>query len=356
VIVGIPSLIDSIEDIISLEINIDVLMTLAAFSSVLIGSGMEGALLLVLFSISHAMEHAVSSKAKSAINTLTKLTPTVAFVVKDDGSLIERSVKDIAKGTKILIKADQVIPLDGKVIEGTSSVNLVHLTGENLPITKKEGDTVPSGGRNLEGSLTIEVTHTCADSTLSKIIQLVTQAQEARPRLQRWFDKLSRAYAISIILLATTFALTMPLFLNIPYLTLEGSIYRALAFLIAASPCALIIAIPIAYLSAISICARNGILIKGGITLDALASCKVFAFDKTGTLTTGVLKCQAIETLTDVSQEKIDQALSIAYALERNAIHPVAQAIVSYAEERGALLTKLEGFKSIPGYGLEAVA
>jgi Zn2+/Cd2+-exporting ATPase len=354
VMVGVPSLIESIDDLLNVEINIDLLMTLAAFSSVLIGSAFEGALLLVLFAISHAMEHAVSDKAKSSINSLTKLSPTVASVIQEDGSLIERSVKDITVGTSILVKAGQVVPLDGTVLEGSSSVNLVHLTGENLPVTKGPGDEVPSGGMNLEGVLTLIVTHTSSDSTLSQIIKLVIQAQQAKPELQRWFDKLSRTYATSIIAISFVLALVMPLFLNIPYFTFEGSIYRALAFLIAASPCALIIAIPIAYLSAISVCAKNGILLKGGVTLDALATCKVFAFDKTGTLTTGLLKLINVETLDAKAQERTGEALSVAYALERNAVHPIATAITTYAKEQGTKLAKLHQFKSIPGYGLEA--
>lgn len=355
-IVGVPSLIEAIEHVINLEINIDVLMTLAAFSSIPIGGGLEGALLLVLFSISHSMEHAVTDKAKSAISSLTKLTPTTASVIQEDGSLIERAVKDVAVGTKILIKSGQVVPLDGKILEGTSSLNLVHLTGENLPVTKKPGDEIPSGGRNLEGVLTVEVTHTSADSTLSKIIKLVTQAQEARPKLQQWFSKLSSAYASTIILLSFFFALAMPWILNISYFSVEGSIYRALAFLIAASPCALILAMPIAYLSAISVCARNGILLKGGITLDALSKCKVFAFDKTGTLTTGQLKCKAVECLNSSTPADLFQALSIAYALERGAVHPVAQAIVNYAQELSVPLGEIKAIKSIPGYGIEAKA
>lgn len=354
-LVGIPALISSIDDLLSLEINIDLMMTLAAFSSVLIGSAMEGGLLLVLFAFSHSMEEAVTVKAKGAINALTKLSPTMASVIQEDGSLLSRSVKDIAVGTRILIKAGEVVPLDGKVIEGSSSLNLVHLTGENQPVTKKPGDEVPSGGRNLEGSLVLEVSRTTADSTLSRIIKLVTHAQEVRPQLQRWFDKLSRAYATTIILGAVILALSMPLFLEIPYFTYEGSIYRALAFLIAASPCALIIAIPIAYLSAISVCAKNGLLLKGGITLDALASCKVFAFDKTGTLTTGKLRCKAIEPLEESDPYGVEEALSVAYALERGAIHPVAEAILSYAKECSAKPALLKEFKSIPGYGLSAI-
>lgn len=353
--VGVPALIVSIEDLFNFNINIDLLMTLAAFSSVLIGSGMEGALLLVLFAVSHAMEDAVTAKAKSAINTLNKLSPTTAYVIQGDGILVERSVKDVVVGNRILIKAGQVIPLDGVVIEGSSSINLAHLTGENLPMTKKPGDEVPSGGRNLEGALVIEVTRTSSDSTLSQIIKLVTQAQEAHPKLQKWFDKLSRTYAITIILSAATLALTMPLVLGIPFFSVEGSLYRSLAFLIAASPCALIIAVPIAYLSAISACAKKGILLKGGVTLDDLGNSTVMAFDKTGTLTTGVLKCKAIESTEGLSQEKIEEAVSVAYTLERNAVHPIAQAIFNYGEEKGAPLATIQFFKSIPGYGLEAL-
>lgn len=353
---GIPSLIEAIEDLLNGIINIDILMTLAAFSSILIGSAMEGGLLLVLFALSGSMEDAVTSKAKGAISKLHKLSPTKACVIEADGTLIERSIKDILLNTRILIKAGQVIPLDGVVIEGTSSLNLVHLTGENMPVTKTVGDEVPSGGLNLDGALTVNVIRTSTNSTLARIIQLVTEAQEARPALQRWFDSLSRKYAITIILLSSFFALTLPFFIAIPFLGTEGSIYRALAFLIAASPCALIIAIPIAYLSAVSACARHAVLIKGGTTLDALASCHAIAFDKTGTLTTGQLTCLGIEALLpeDKNEKRINEALNIAYTMERNAVHPIAAAIMKYAEAKQCTIAPLSDFKAVPGYGLEA--
>jgi len=351
---GIPSLIEAFEDLVDGEINIDILMTVAAFSSILIGSGMEGGLLLVLFALSGAMEDAVTTKAKGALSSLHKLSPTRASVIEPDGTLIERAVKDIPLGTHILVKAGQVIPLDGLILEGTSSVNLVHLTGENFPITKTTGDNVPAGGRNLEGALTIEVNRTSADSTLSRIIQLVTQAQEARPALQRWFDKASRGYAITIIGLSAFFALILPWIFSIPFLGVEGSLYRALAFLIAASPCALIIAIPIAYLSAVSACARRGILLKGGVSLDALAQCNAVAFDKTGTLTTGELTCIGLEPL-DSNSTNMDEVLGVAYAMEKNAVHPIASAIMKYAESKQIKSPPLKDFKAIPGYGLEAL-
>lgn len=353
---GIPSLIESLEELTSFEVNIDMLMTLAAFSSIVIGSGMEGGLLLVLFALSGAMEDYVTSKAKNSINSLHSLSPTKACVIDKQGMILERSVKDIAIGTHILIRANQLVPLDGTIIAGISSVNLVHLTGENLPITKRRGEEVPAGARNLEGTLTVEVTRTSADSTLARIIELVTQAQEERPLLQRRFDKLSKGYAIAIMGLAALFSFGMPFVLGIPFFGYEGSIYRSLAFLIAASPCALIIALPIAYLSAIGACARQGILLKGGLSLDALAQCTIIAFDKTGTLTKGLLKMVAVEPMSGSDPDRIEEAISIAYAMEKNALHPIAKALVEYGQEKNLPLVELKEFSSIPGYGLQAIA
>lgn len=354
-IAGIPALIESIDDLTNFDINIDVLMTLAAFSSVLIGSGLEGALLLVLFSLSGAMEDAVTRKAKSAITTLSRLSPTKACVITPEGLIMERSIKDVSIGDLLLIKSGQVVPLDGDVVEGASSLNLVHLTGENMPVTKVVGDDVPAGGRNLEGAFKMRVTRTSADSTLAKIIELVTQAQEARPKLQRWFDDLSRAYALTIIGLFALFAASFPFILGIPFLGEEGSLYRALAFLIAASPCALIIAIPIAYLSAVSACARKGVLLKGGVTLDALAGCHVVALDKTGTLTTGELSFVQIRKVYGTSALNTDFAMAAAAALEENAVHPIAKAIIKNRPEALSGQLTLTDYKMVPGFGLEGI-
>lgn len=353
-LVGIPALIESVEDLMNFEINIDILMTLAAFSSFFIGSGMEGALLLVLFALSGAMEDAVTQSAKNTISSLHRLSPSRATLIGPDGVLMEKAIQDIPIQSLILVKAGQTVPLDGIVTEGSSSVNLSHLTGENFPIRKEVGNEVPAGARNLEGALTIRVTRTSADSTLAQIIQLVTQAQEAKPKLQRWFDKLSRGYALSIILLSAFFAAVFPYVLSIPFLGVGGALYRALAFLIAASPCALIIALPIAYLSALSACAKRGILLKGGITLDAVSQCHAFAFDKTGTLTTGELTCTGIESLEPSSEEQKQFALNVAFSMERNAVHPIAKAILAYCTEKKCKLLPMENFRAIAGYGLQA--
>lgn len=356
--VGIPPLIESIEDLTKMEVNIDVLMTLAAFSSILIGNPLEGGLLLVLFAISGSMEDVVESKAKGAISSLYKLSPPTAWIVGKEGKIYERSVKDIKVGEYILVRSGEIIPLDGIVTEGVSSVNMVHLTGENLPVTKKIDDAVPAGSQNMEGTLTIKVTRRISESTIARIIELVTQAQEAKPKVQRWFDAMSRKYAMWVIGLTVFFSCALPLLFSIPVFGVEGSIYRSLAFLIAASPCALIIAVPIAYLSAVSICAKKGILLKGGAILDALASCKAIAFDKTGTLTTGELEfieASAIQKKdTPGISQTISQAIQAAVTLEKHSTHPIGRAMTKYAHEQNIAYLPMEDFKTIPGYGIEA--
>ncbi len=352
---GTPALLGAIEDIRNFEINIDVLMTLAALLSIIIGSGMEGALLLVLFEFSGAMEQMVAEKTKGALSHLNQISPRMAWVIDADGISFEKSVKEIPIGAKLLVRAGEVVPLDGIVIEGSSFVNLFHLTGEGQPIAKKKGDEIQAGARNFDGTLTIQVSRTSNDSTISRIITLITQAQEAKPRLQRLLDRFGSWYAIVIICLFVLFAITIPLLFPMPYFGPEGGIYRALAFLIAASPCALIIATPTAYLSAISSCARKGIILKGGVILDALASCSTIAFDKTGTLTTGQLRCVCVDQMTAASVCTPKEALSIAYALERNAVHPIADAINRHAQEQNIRPIELTHFNSVPGYGLEGL-
>ncbi|MCH9609708.1 MAG: Cadmium-transporting ATPase [Chlamydiales bacterium] len=343
---GVPALISALDDLKRLEINIDVLMVLAAFLSVFLGSGKEGGLLLVLFSFSSAMEQAVSTRAKGAIRSLKKLSPRFAYVVQADGTLLARSVRDVSPGTLIQVKAGGVIPLDGVVVSGRSSINLVHITGENLPVVCEKGDAVQAGGSNLEGSLTISVTHTNSDSTIARIIRLISSAQETKPKLQRWFDRVTNRYAMSIIALSFFFALSIPFFSPLGFLGKEGSIYRALAFLIAASPCALILAMPIAYLSAISSCARQGILLKGGVTLDALARCKTVAMDKTGTLTEGKLSCVTAPS---------GKPLEIAFALEQHVDHPIAKAVCLFAKNQRLQPAQISDFKSIAGSGIEGI-
>lgn len=348
-LVGIPAFLSAWQNFKKLDVNINFLMTIAAFISLGIGRPHEGALLLVLFGISNAMEAALTFKTKSAIHNLNKISPTKAFLIEEDGSIHEKSIKEIMVGNNILIKAGEIIPVDGIVVEGTSSINLEHLTGENEPLFIKKDDQVPAGSRNIEGSFTLKVIKTSHESTLSQIIHLISEAQKTKPKIERIFDSFGKPYASIIIFISFFSAILMPFIFSIPFLGMEGSIYRALAFLIAASPCALIIAIPTAYLSGISVCAKKGIILKGGTVFDSLYDCDQIAFDKTGTLTKAKLALVEIKKIYGPSD--LD-ALAVAASLEKGSTHPIASAIISSYKKKPFLPVK--DFKSIPGYGIEA--
>lgn len=354
-LVGVPAFIESFEDTIQGKINIHLLMTLSAFISLGISREFEGALLLVLFELSSAMEEQVTQKAKGAVQDLHELSPSKAWVVQEGGYLLETSVKEIAAKTPILVKVGEIVPLDGKVIEGISHYSIAHLTGESLPIKSHPGVEIPAGAKILDQPVLLEVTRTSNDSTLMRILNLITQAAGAKPKVERFLDRWGEAYAMGIIGLTCAFALLLPWLFSLPFLGYDGSIYRALTFMIAASPCALIIATPTAYLSAISACARKGILLKGGVTLDALARCQSISFDKTGTLTTGSLEMTEMICLQEGPLPFSNElALQIAYALERNVVHPISSAILELAKRKNLSPYPLDTFRAEPGRGLYA--
>ena len=348
---GIPALIESIEDLKKLRINIDVLMILAAFLSIFIDSALEGGLLLVLFAISGAMEDAALSKTTTAIQSLHKLSPKTATVL-ENGKQVTKSIKEIEVNSILLIKPGQIVPLDGVVTKGSTSMNLSHLTGENMPIYTEVGTNVQAGAQNIDGAIELKVSAKSHESTLSKIIELVTKAQNTKPPAQRFLDLVGPKYATSIILLALFFAITLPFYAVDAYLGFDGSIYRSLAFLIAASPCALIIATPTAYLSSLSSCARKGVLLKGGSVLDGIVDTKNVAFDKTGTLTQSELQLEKIEIIEDGIDES--KLLSIAYSMELNSTHPIGKSICKHAQEKKQEKLEVKDLSEIPGLGLKA--
>lgn len=351
-IVGIPAFIHALEDLKNLEINIDVLMTFAAFSCVSIGSPMEGALLLVLFNLSHSMEEVLSLKTSSAIHNLHKIAPKLAHIINIDGQISEKPIDEIEVGELILVKNGEIIPLDGIIEKGSTSLNLVHLTGESLPVFKTINDEVASGATNLQEAIVIKVTRKSQDSTLSKIISLITSAQEAKPKIQNFLDRFGASYATSIMILTGVICVALPYLWNIPFLGLEGSIYRCLSFLIAASPCALILALPTAYLSALSASAQKGILLKGGIVLDALEKCSIFAFDKTGTITLGELSLENFIPISEENKISKEEALAIALGLEYHVKHPISLSIQKKCQEKGISPFSITEIENIPGFGV----
>lgn len=350
-LVGTNALLESLKDLFALRIQIDVLMTLSAFLSVAIGSAREGALLLVLFALSGALEEKVNKKANSSIRSLKQLAPQKVTKI-EDGLLKIVSIRAIKPKDIIFVPAGQTIPLDGKVIEGESSVSLAHLTGEGHSIFVTRDSEVFAGSGNLSAPLTIEVTRKSADSTIERIIQMVMQAHQMKPKFQKIIDSFTSTYAKLIITLCLLLAVFAPFLFSIPYTGSNGSIYRAIALLIAASPCALVIAIPITYLSAISSLAKNGILLKGGTILDQLTKVDTIAFDKTGTLTKGELILKKVEAC---NNGNVREAIAIARALEQGMMHPIAEAICAYADKEKIDAAVLENIRPKPGFGIEGI-
>lgn len=355
---GTPALIDAFEDLSKLKINIDILMTFAAFSSLALGNGFEGGLLLVLFDISRTLEGYVTQKAHSTLHTLKQLAPEKAQAKSREGKYWkELNIQDIPEGWLIRIHSGQLIPLDGVVVEGQSQVALKHLTGESTPIDIGIGSKVYAGSENLDGALIVQTENIATKSTLSRIIEMISEAQESKPQLQRWFDNISDLYAKSIMLLCGLIALFYPMISSMSYFGTKGSIYRALSFLIAASPCALIIAVPIAYLSALNASARRGILLKGTTTFDALAKCRAIAFDKTGTLTKGQLQVESIQNFThegEVGSFFWPKHASWLLSMQTRTTHPIAHSLTRYLQEQAVVETSVQQFQTVQGKGLFA--
>lgn len=362
-LVGTPALQLAFSQLLERKVDLDLLMTLAAFSSIWISHGYEGALLLTLFYLSKTIEHETTDAARSHLNSLHSIAPQKATMRPDSQSpWLEKPIEDIPIGSQVQIASGQIIPCDGRVLEGESEVVLKHLTGESLPMNVRQGDQVHSGSENLLGTLIIEVTAIAKESTIAKIIQLIEQAQEKKPYLQRWFDRFSGLYAKSVIFFSTIFSLTLPLVSSVPLLGQYGSIYRALSFLIAASPCALIIALPVTYIAALSACARRGILIKGTHLFETLASIQTIAFDKTGTLTQSSLQVTQMLTLSHkkkITQEEIDLHLSALLLMQQRTKHPIASSLETYLKsefslEQAASSLRILRFETLPGRGLTA--
>ena len=332
-LVGSSALSAALDDIfLQRDVNIDVLMTVAAFGALAMGNPLEGSLLLVLYELSTSLEDFVTYKAKRSLLSLGELNPEKALCVAADGSFVEKAVQDVEVGQVVLVRPGEIVPLDGVVVQGQAGCSLAHITGEDAPLLFSVGDSLASGAKVLEGSLHIRTEVTASQSTLSKLVQLITRARSQKPALAQLFDVWGRWYAISVLILSCSMMLFFFFFTQVPFLGVSGALYRALTFLITASPCALILAVPISYVSALGALVRKGVILKGGIVLDQLDGCRTVAFDKTGTLTTG---CFHVTEFTKVSGAFSDaQALSLFASIEQYAVHPLAQAVVQYAKER----------------------
>lgn len=349
---------------ISHRITIDVLMSIAAFGAVLIGAYAEAGLVMVLFSLGEALEGYVTEQARGSIRSLIELAPSEATVLAacidcrehlgQDGyaggpcpfcGLEEqrKPVNDLNLGDIILVKPGERIAMDGRVTAGRSSVNQAPITGESRPVEKGVGDELFAGSINGEGAMQVEVTHLAADTTISRLIRMVEEAQEQKAPVQRFVDRFAAIYTPAVVVIAALVALLPPLLWGQPFLNPapgeQGWLYRALALLVVACPCALVISTPVSLISAISNGAHRGLLIKGGVYLEALSRVKAIAFDKTGTLTTGrprLARLQAVDCR-DGGQDfcpACDDLLALITAVERQSEHALAGAVVAAAQAR----------------------
>lgn len=338
----------AVRSLLALRLDINVLMTVAVAGAWILGEQLEGASVVFLFSLSELLESWASDRARRSVSSLLDLSPKTAIVRNEDGSEHEIPVSEVAVGATILVRSGQSIPLDGKILSGQSSINQAPITGESVPVDKAMGDDVFAGTVNGEGSLTLEVTRVASESTLSRIIKLVGEAEEERPPSQRFVDRFAAIYTPLVFVIALLIAIVPPLVLAQSF---TPWIYRSLVLLVIACPCALVIATPVSIVSGITALARRGVLVKGGIHLESIGHTRALAVDKTGTITQGKPEVVDVVCLSDISKEEI---LRHAAAIDTHSSHPLAEAVVSAARKKGLTFEPAEDYRSITGRGATA--
>ncbi len=380
--------------IINRRITINLLMSIAAVGAVIIGAYTEAGMVIVLFALGEALEGYTASRARDSIRSLMQVMPATATLLRqashDSADLIslepvcgctdgcctgtqtmprQVGVDTLQVGDVILVRPGERIPMDGWIVAGESAINQAPITGESRLIEKGPEDTVFAGSVNGEGALDIEVTHRATDNTISRLIRMVEEAQEQRAPTQRLIDAFAHYYTPAVIVLALLVATIPPLVFGQPFWNPDahtfGWFYRALALLVVACPCALVISTPVSIISAISNAARSGVLIKGGSYLETLSRVRAIAFDKTGTLTSGkpdVMRVRSVVCATAYPDQHnapatcadCDDLLALASSLERRSEHPLAQAIVGAATQRGILdrYPEAQNVKALVGRGV----
>lgn len=368
-------LLASIEALKVRNIEVDLLMILAALGAAAVGSPFEGALLLFLFSLSNVLQDYAIGRSRDAIRALMKLRPSMALIKTGIGQAM-MALEDVKVADVMVIRPGDRIPLDGTVREGTSSIDESTITGESLPVDKGLGDQVFAGTINQTGALEVKVTRLANDSTIARLIKLVEDAQGDKAETQRFLDRAERYYAVGVIIFTLLLIAFGWFVLQEPF---QKAFYRAMTAMVVASPCALVISTPASILSAIANGARKGVLFKGGAYLEKAADIDIVAFDKTGTLTEGrptvtdvtviplfapsdrqLTDGPAIYTTTSgqdihrFSANEENTLLLLAAAVEAKSEHPLAQAIVKTALERKLKIPEVTGFGSTTGRGVQA--
>lgn len=354
---GYHGTIDTVRYLAHFKIDIHFLMISAAIGAAILGQWIEGAILLFLFSLSGALEHYALDKSRHAIHSLLKLRPSQAHRIQPDGSEETISIEELNIGDIIVVKPGEHIPIDGRVMKGETSVDQAAITGESVPVSKAPGDVVFAATLNENGVVEIEVTKKSKDTTVSKIIGMVEEAQKNKAATQRFLDSFEPRYAISVVIAVIGL-------IFIPWLLLghefDPTFYRAMTVLVVASPCALIISTPASIISAIANGAKQGVLFKGGVYVEQTVEIDTIAFDKTGTLTNGLPEVtdlwgwdEATQSLSEQLSD-IESMLGIAAGCELHSEHHLAVAILDKASELEINPYKTENMRADPGKGVSA--
>ncbi len=329
-----------------LRADMNLLMLVAIIGAMFINEWFEAAAVSFLFSLSLAIESWSIGRARHAVEALLDLAPATVTVKDKNGQERSLPAAEVSVGATFIVKPGDKIPLDGEVLTGISSVNQAPITGESVSVTKQIGAKIFAGSINGEAMLEIKATKLASDTTLAHIIQLVEEAHSKRAEAEQWVEKFARIYTPIVMLLALALFLIPPLFFAGAW---ETWLYKALVLLVIACPCALVISTPVSIVAALACAARQGILIKGGIYIEAPAHLKAIAFDKTGTLTCGNPVVTGLYPFNDHSQEEL---LSRAAALESRSNHPLAKAILNYTESLGVDIAHAENVTVLPGKGV----
>lgn len=361
---------------INRELNIQSLMTIAAAGAVIIGAWVEAGMVMVLFALGEALEGFAAARARSAIRGLMSVAPDRAVRLRrehedPEAPAVEETVpvEALAPGDTIVVRPGERVPMDGTILSGLTSVDRSALTGESLPVERGPGDGVLAGDVNGEGVLELRVTHHAADTTLHRMLRMVEEARSRRAPVQRFIDRFARVYTPAVVALAVMVAVLPPLLLGAPFWNPDpntfGWFYRALALLVVACPCALVISVPASVVSGLTNAAGSGVLIKGGAHLEALAGVRAVAFDKTGTLTEGALTVVTVRSVDCARQgagdeeescRACDELLALAAGVEGRSEHPVGRAVAAAARHRRLQdrIPLVTGQRALAGRGIEA--
>ena len=346
---GYKLIFEGIKNIFKLNFEEDTLMTIAVIAAFILGEFPESCMVILLFRLGEFLEDKAVDNSNNNIKKVVEIKAKTANIIDENDKEIIVDVDDVKIGQKILIKPGEMVPLDCKVLKGTSTLDMSALTGESMPIEVNENENILSGSINLNGSLICIVEKDYENSTASKIVDLVYEATNNKGKTEEFITKFSKIYTPIVIILALIIGLIPPIVLNQEF---KIWIMRALVFLVASCPCSIVISVPLAFFTCIGAVSKKGMIIKGTKHIEELAQTQYVVLDKTGTITTGKME---IDNIIAEGKYSKDEMLQYMYVLEKNSNHPISTAIKQEVEKEGLEIQKIvNNYEEIAGYGIKA--